>query len=161
MIPATYRLTRTTPPIDRFWAKTHKAKGCWLWSGKLIGRDKRAVFCVEGKQTYAARFSWELHNNQKIPKGLHVLHTCDNPACVNPSHLFLGTQGDNLRDAWTKGRRKPARNVHPGAKLTEGSVREIRKRYEIDGRTKLAEEFGVAKITIWKVYSRRLWKDVN
>lgn len=93
---------------QRFWAKVDKTDDCWLWSGSKsglyghgeIGRGRR----TEGK-VKTHRLSWELHNGS-IPKGMHVLHKCDNGLCVNPDHLFLGTQKDNMVDMAKKGRNR-------------------------------------------------------
>lgn len=91
-----------SPPIPRFWPKVQKTKSCWLWSG-ATGRGDYGHFIVKRKLIKAHRFSWELVNG-KIPSGLHCLHHCDNPPCVRPDHLFLGTDLDNARDAINKGR---------------------------------------------------------
>lgn len=78
--------------------------GCWIWTGATV-RDDYGCIIVDGKVIRAHRFSWQLHNGP-IPKGLFVLHKCDTPSCVNPQHLFLGTQLDNIRDMLNKNRKK-------------------------------------------------------
>lgn len=85
--------------------------GCWLWTG---ARKPTGYGHLYGKLAggYAHRYSWELANGTKIPKGLCVCHKCDVPACVNPDHLFLGTHRDNIRDAIAKGRHI-ASPLHP------------------------------------------------
>lgn len=76
--------------------------GCWIWTGHIRTNGYGAM-SIKSKLQYAHRISWELHNGP-IPEGLFVLHKCDNPPCVNPDHLFIGTQKDNLQDAFKKGR---------------------------------------------------------
>lgn len=93
-------------PKLRFWAKVNK-KGknqCWEWTA---ARDPFGYgrFGLNGKICTASRFSWELHYSP-ISKGMCVLHKCDNPPCVNPNHLFLGTRSDNVADMIAKGRRR-------------------------------------------------------
>lgn len=92
----------TCTPEDRFWAKVEKGEGCWEWQGARhphgYGQVRIAGICV-----FAHRYSWQLANGP-IPGGLNVCHHCDNPKCVRPDHLFLGTQRDNLQDMAGKGR---------------------------------------------------------
>jgi len=87
---------------DPFWSKVQKSDGCWTWAGATWGRGYGA-FKHEGRQVYAHRFAWEMAKGP-IPAGLFVCHHCDNPLCVRPDHLFLGTHTDNMRDASRKGR---------------------------------------------------------
>jgi hypothetical protein len=87
---------------ERFWKRVHKSDGCWEFSG---GRHQFGYGLIQAnhKCVGAHRVSWEIHFGP-IPDGLWVLHACDNPSCVRPDHLFLGTVGDNTRDASAKGR---------------------------------------------------------
>ncbi len=91
---------------ERFWAKVRKGEGCWLWVGAKqhngYGYLHSGGHSIR-KPLRAHRVSWELHNGP-IPDGLRVLHSCDTPCCVNPAHLFLGTQSDNMKDCAAKGR---------------------------------------------------------
>ncbi len=89
------------PLAERFWSKVRKTNSCWLWLGATDGRYGQ--IWVNGRNERAHRISWEMLNGV-IPEGLDACHTCDNPRCVNPSHIFLGTAHDNAVDAESKGR---------------------------------------------------------
>src|SRR5262245_50376469 len=94
---------------DRFWAKVNKTDGCWLWTAQVNNKGYGRFYYYPKTEThrrswgiYAHRLSWMLANGE-IPEGMNVLHRCDTPACVNPEHLFLGTQADNMHDCKIKG----------------------------------------------------------
>lgn len=144
--------------VDRFWIKVKKSDGCWIWGALRL--NGYGCLRFNGKRTLAHRVSWEIHNGP-IPEGLFVLHRCDNPACVRPDHLFLGTRKDNMQDMIKKGRRAPIRLLgewNPQSKLTEASVKQIRSSNcsGID----LAKQFGVSQQLISEVKARLVWKHV-
>ena len=98
-------------PADRFWKWVNKTEKCWLWTGRT-NKTKPGTgagqFRIVGRKNpiLAHRFSWELVNGP-VPDGMCVCHKCDVPYCVRPDHLFLGTQSDNSKDMWSKGRANP------------------------------------------------------
>lgn len=152
--------------VERFWSKVNigSPTDCWEWTGAKTGFGYGHMTVNGQKQVYAHRISYVIHHGS-IPSGMHVCHSCDNPRCVNPSHLWVGTPQDNAIDRNTKGR-------HPvkvgsecsGAKLTESDAREIRRRAsskEWGIQTKLAKEYGVAKTTIRYIVIRRSWAHVK
>ena len=165
------------------------AYGCWLWVGHIQGGGYGTLH-IRPHLHLAHRLSWEL-NVGPIPEGQNVLHHCDNPPCVRPSHLFLGSHADNVRDMVAKGRNakgeRNGANTHPErwqrgddhwsrrnpervtrgsrhgkSKLTEYQVRNIR-RLKTEGWTerRLAAEFGVREGTIHFIVMRQTWKHVE
>ena len=97
------RLATRETLAARFWSKVDRDEtGCWTWLGAKTAL-KYGQIELDGRSIYAHRVSWELANGP-IPSGLQVLHRCDNPPCVRPDHLFLGTQRDNITDMANKGR---------------------------------------------------------
>lgn len=152
-----------------FWANVEKTEGCWLWRGVLrfCGYGNAKAPGKRTRSSYAHRLSWELANGT-IPKGMHVLHKCDTPACVRPEHLFLGTHQENMTDMAAKGRSLAGEKSF-SAKLTDEQVRRIRsnppskwKKGKWIGAGQELEEYakpyGVSPTTIRNVLARRSWR---
>lgn len=148
--------------MSGFWERAGRGgpDECWLWSGGKTGAGY-GVVTLCGREVAAHRLAWEIVNGA-VPPGLFILHRCDVPACCNPSHLFAGTQADNMQDMVSKGRkyRKPG-SLHPHAKLDEARVIDIRERRSNGARTRdLARDFGVSLSTISGILHRATWVHV-
>ena len=134
------------------------ADGCWLWRGSVnswgYGRTKTSL----SSERSAHRISWVLHKGP-IPPEMNVLHRCDTPRCVNPEHLFLGDDTDNVRDCVAKGRHATKRGEsNPTAKLTTAAVTELRSRWKRHGSmTAWAKEFGVSRRAIQFALEGATW----
>ena len=144
---------------------TDKSGDCWMWKGGTFGNGY-GYLKVKGTSCLAHRVSYELHKGE-IPEGMVVRHTCDVPLCINPSHLLLGTQSDNMRDKVLRGRTstRPVHvylgESHPSAKLTESDVREIRVKHASgETQTALGHEYGVSSRQIGYIVHRKKWKHV-
>lgn len=149
-------------PFDRFWAKVQKDQtDCWLFTGHC-NPSGHGRFWFERKLWQAHRFSYS-HYRGPIPEGLQVLHTCDVPNCVNPDHLWLGTNYDNIQDKVSKGRCQDMKGeAHPRAKLSESDVHSIRKKYAAGGITQksLSEKYGVTRGMIGYIVRGDHWSHV-
>lgn len=129
--------------------------GCWIW---IAGTNKHGYGRIQnGGSKLAHRVSWEIHCGP-VPEGFSVLHHCDTPPCVNPHHLFLGKDLDNVRDCMKKGRHAHGEK-NGSSKLTEAQVMEIIE----DGRTlaRIAESHGVDIITVYDIKARKTWKHIG
>jgi hypothetical protein len=162
---------KPTHPATRFWDKVRigEAHVCWEWTGarhplgygflhagKLYRGGKRFVS--------APRLSWEIHHGELVPDGMDVLHSCDNPPCVNPAHLHLGTQGDNNRERSARGRGRENRpenrgELSPISKVTEADVRAIVAAVE-QGATQSsqARKYGLSVPHVYRLVHKQSWK---
>lgn len=161
----------TKPLADRFWAKVEKTATCWLWTGaKYGGYGRLNPGKHSGVPLRAHRVSWELHYGP-IPQGMVVCHRCDNPSCVRPDHLFLGSHEDNMLDAVRKGRTKKGRpapesgqpgELHHHAKLTNADVRAIRARRAAgEPIATLARDYGIHQTHVRSIVRRDCWKHID
>lgn len=130
---------------EQFWAKVSKTGTCWLWTGKRYAKGYGCVARYD-RGLLAHRIAYE-YANGPIPLGLLVRHTCDNPPCVNPSHLILGTQADNLNDAIDRNRFR--------TKLSAEMVAEIRAAGEKRSYNDLASAYNVSKALIYQIVKGR------
>ncbi len=162
--------------IDKFWSKVtgmENENSCWTWTGSVRSNDKPYGRMVIDKKHHGChRLSYYFKYGIN-PLSFDVLHTCDNPRCVNPTHLKLGTNSDNVADKVRKGRQ--ARNVawnkgqdglkgmkNASSKLTDETVRKIRAEYKFgeNGAYVLAKEYGVSKPLIYNIVKRKSWKHI-
>jgi len=147
---------------DRFWPKVD-VRGpdeCWEWQAHK-DTDGYGRFSVDGRVQLAHRLAWELKHGE-VPDRQCICHACDNPACVNPLHLFLGTQADNLHDMAEKGRSTKGTD-NPQSKLSENDVREIRRLYATAKflQKQLSKQFGVSRSAIGQIVRRVSWVHVE
>ncbi len=156
-------LTTTRIPVsERFLAKVRKTSSCWIWTASrlLAGYGKMSIRGC--RESLAHRISYMLFVG-KIPSGLQVLHRCDRPECVNPGHLFLGTQADNLSDCIAKGRSHHAKGERiRNAILNSEAIRIIRstpRRY--GSQVALANQFKCSVRAINAVLTGRTWSYIK
>jgi hypothetical protein len=143
-------------PKEHYLLKVDKQKsGCWIWKGKVDA-------CGYGALNYfgeylAHRLFYKLFINPNI-KGSYVLHSCDNPSCVNPEHLFLGSQNDNMKDMVSKGRQSRLKGSRNGrSKLTLKDVIQIRKLAGKEFQKETALKFNVTQMTISNIQTNKTW----
>lgn len=143
---------------ERFWAKVSKTRTCWLWTGTRTPLGYGRINIGKRRSDYAHRLSY-LWTHGEIPEGVFVLHHCDNPSCVRPDHLFLGTHKDNMKDMREKNRSRKRGEENPQAKLTAEDVINIRRIYRLRRATQqqLATRYKVTQTTICNIINRILW----
>lgn len=137
---------------------------CWEWNGAR-GQAGHGQIRMHGSTRQVHRVTLE-HHSGPIPEGENSLHRCDNPPCLNPDHLFAGTQKENMHDMWRKGRQQlyvdqPLGSRHPGAKLTEAQVLELRAMRQ-GGATyqSLVVRFGISKTNVADIVKRKIWRHI-
>jgi len=147
---------------ERFWEKVNVRDDdeCWEWLATK-NQDGYGTFSLFKKDRKSHRVSWTLHYGD-IPEGLCVCHHCDNPSCVNPNHLFLGTHRDNINDREKKGRNKLPLckgEDHGISKLKCDDVKKIRKLYKTGdySQSELGKLFGVSQTNISQIVRRLIW----
>lgn len=145
---------------NKFWSKViKKENGCLEWNGSK--RNLYGRIGYKGKILSCHRLSWEWQNGE-IPKGLQICHKCDNPSCVNPDHLFLGSHTENMRDCFNKNRnnnRKGSNNSN--SKLNEHIVSVIRNEYLKDiTLNEISKKYNVSKSTISRILKNKSWRHV-
>lgn len=146
----------------RFWNFVAKTDYCWNWIGSK--NDGYGQIGLGSKLLRAHRFSYQLHNGE-IPKGMFVCHKCDNRACVNPDHLWLGTNEENQKDMRMKHRDNYGSyngEKHHKAKLVKENIPEIKKLYKSGKFTQqeLAELFGVHQTVISYIILNKIWQHI-
>jgi len=153
--------------INRFESKFMKKSGDECWSWLASKSDGYGNFRFRNKILKSHRMAWEIYIG-KIPHNLFVLHKCDNRSCVNPDHLFLGTNVDNMKDMVKKGRSKIFSEIHSGegnihAKLKEKNIEEIRKMCKSGKYTRsyIAEKFNISSNHVFRISHNLSWKDNN
>lgn len=149
--------------VERFHAKYEKAEsGCWEWTAALAGKGYGQIKIPKTRrQAYAHRLSYQIFKGP-IPERTEVCHTCDNPKCVNPAHLFLGSRKDNAQDASQKGRIHISPIGHNGV-LTVSQVRRIKKALQLNLMTiaEVARAFDVSHTTISRIKRGLKWSRVT
>jgi len=151
-------MKRTCRPFspEYFWSRVDKTGDCWLWTGARFPNNYGHVM-IRRKNLLTHRVAYELTTGLLIPPRLYVCHHCDNPPCVRPDHLFLGTQKENLQDALRKGRLANG-ELNPNSRLTITEVREVR-RLASEGlmQRTIATQLNMSRTTVSEIVRRKRW----
>lgn len=139
-----------------FWAKASQSDGCWEWQGPPNKSGYGRIW-AEGRRWLAHRRAFVLAKGP-IPEGMCVCHACDNRLCVNPDHLWLGTNADNVADREAKGRRAaPVGETNPNARLTAADVALIRAERGHRIISRVARQFGVSRTQVKRIRDMEAW----
>lgn len=158
------KFTSLADKLEAYSDRSGGPDACWPWLRCATAAGYGWVNIGGGKCVLAHRAMWQdIHGD--IPSGMVICHRCDNPKCINPAHLFLGTPRDNTQDMFAKGRRGYCGHpgvTHPKAKLTEAVVLEIRDRAARRTGTMrgMGREYGVSGTTIRLIVQRKIWQHV-
>jgi hypothetical protein len=151
---------------ERFWRYVTKTgdNDCWEWEGQRLsnGYGRISLGAKVLGSDGAHRVSWRMHNKQEIPQGWHVMHKCDNPSCVNPNHLTIGTPKDNTQDMIRKGRKRTVAPLGEGngkSLLNAEKVRLIRS--STLNHAALGRQLGVSPNCIRGVRTGRTWSHIE
>lgn len=158
------------PLAERFWEKVDDSADCWVWkAAPHRGNHYGRMMTRKGHFESAHRLSYLLTFGE-IPEGQQVLHKCDNRRCVNPAHLFLGTQLDNIRDMKSKGRaatgdrlRHPPQrgSLNHGSKLAEITVKEFKRRISLgESRAAVAKALRITRANAWAIAHGKSWAHI-
>ena len=156
--------------IRRFWKHVdiRSKDECWEWQASGNGRGYGRIK-INQKMESAHRVAWEIYHRMEIPKGLYICHHCDNTKCVNPFHLFIGTQLDNMADCAKKGRLGASRGEdNPRSILTKEDVLQIKEQHKRLKRGEVgkfvnmwASKRDVTVYAIWAVITNKSWKHID
>lgn len=151
------RISKRRPSMrDKFETCVDKSGDCWIWQW-MLDKDGYGLFAYNGKQYRAHALALQFDGRPATTERPFACHTCDNPACVNPAHLYPGTPLDNMRDAKDRGRMPIGAECHM-AKLTDGDVRAIRS--ATGTHAEIAARFGVSPSNVTMIRRRKTWKHV-
>jgi hypothetical protein len=151
-------------PLEKLLRRVNLTKDCWNWEGPIDSLKKGGYGIVYDRETgiqRTHRLMWH-YCYGGIPKGMWILHTCDNPRCVRPSHLYLGTNKENVRDRVTRGRGAYGIRNGGGVKLNDVKVVEMRQMYATGKFTKahLSRVFGITDVHVNRIVNGRNWKHI-
>ncbi len=155
-------------PANPFWQRVDRSGGenaCWPWLGKIDHDGYGRLYAPPEQWAKAHRVAWRLTHGP-IPAGQVVCHACDNPRCVNPAHLYLGTQKENMQDAVRKGRHDAHRRTgerNPNHRLTAQQVDEIRNQFDAGQYTcrQLAQRHHLSQSAIWRILQQQRWQNIT
>ena len=155
--PSKWHITRNWPAAKKLsYYSAPGENGCHLYTGSL-DRDGYGQVSIFGRTKKTHRLAWEIANGP-IPKGLLVCHACDVPNCINPKHLFLGTNATNMADKAAK-KRQPHGEAQYMARLNAAQVRSIRN--AVGTMRGIGAAHGIAPQTVWKIRKRIIWRHLD